>query len=511
MSLSILDAPLLSVRHPGGQRQQINLPQVLSALGHGTNIEFTALRNHQQHGWYAFLVQLGALAAHRGSALDQPDDAWKKALLDIAGENENAWQLVVEDLQQPAFFQTPVPEDSLKRYGKNTTNPDGIDVLITSKNFDVKQGLIQHPRPEHWVYALVTLQTMEGFLGRGNYGVARMNGGFASRPALAMAPSLGWGQRFLRDVEIWLEQRPDLSGQHFDYSDNGTALLWTLPWDGKTSRPMSVCDPFFIEVCRRIRLVDSQGAIELVMAPTDKAFLDTGERRGDTGDVWTPVSDDKKGPTALTVSGSGFSYQQMTRILFEGDYVRKPALELRDEDGDEPIVVAQVLVRGQGKTDGFHQRFIQVPGDVPLLAKQAELAELAKARVERAADARRKVLHPALCVLLQGAPDNLNLRDDKSRPWLDRLDKNIDTIFFERLWRDANLDREEADKRWDVELKKLAVAQLEDALTSAPLGSATRDRAIARAEITFRGLVRKHLSNAIDIPIKEEPMESIHL
>jgi CRISPR system Cascade subunit CasA len=49
--------------------------------------------------------------------------------------------------------------------------------------------------PEHWFYALLTLQTMQGFLGAGNYGISRMNGGFASRPSVGLAPSDRWGMR----------------------------------------------------------------------------------------------------------------------------------------------------------------------------------------------------------------------------------------------------------------------------------------------------------------------------
>lgn len=506
--LSLLVDSVLGVRHHD-RRAYVTLPQVLADLGAGRDLEFTALRVHQQHGWYAFLVQLAALVAHRtdDADLDRPPDAWRDALLDLAGEaGADAWCLTVEGLERPAFFQTPVPEGSLDRYGRGSFNPDAMDVLITSKNYDVKQQQIRHPRPEHWIYMLVTLQTMEGFLGRGNYGIARMNGGFASRPALAAAPNLRWSDRFRRDVGVWLERRSDLIDESYGYrAEGGHALLWTLPWDGKESRPLTSCDPFFIEVCRRMRLVVHPGGrLEARTAPTDKAFLDASQNRGDTGDVWTPVGQDKAGTRALTVSGSGFSYNLISDLLFRGDH--RLALATREDDGPEPIVVAQVLVRGQGKTEGYHERVLRIPEKVKrtLLnpVSRDALGELAKQRIERASDARRKVLRPALCALLQGGAKKLDFRDNRTRPWVDRLDKDVDAVFFEDLWADVDSDSDEANRNWDLRLKELAERQLDDAVESAPVPLAVQPRAVARATLMFSGLVRKHLPLALT-PEKE--------
>jgi CRISPR system Cascade subunit CasA len=77
--------------------------------------------------------------------------------------------------------------------------PDLIDVLATAKAHDVKRSRMVAARPEHWAYALCTLQTMQGFGGAGNYGIARMNSGFGTRTAVAVTPSLRWGARFRRD------------------------------------------------------------------------------------------------------------------------------------------------------------------------------------------------------------------------------------------------------------------------------------------------------------------------
>ena len=62
-------------------------------------------------------------------------------------------------------------------------------MLITSRNHDLKQNVARQAEPEDWVFALVSLQTSEGYGGSGNQGIARMNGGSSSRPMLGLAPA----------------------------------------------------------------------------------------------------------------------------------------------------------------------------------------------------------------------------------------------------------------------------------------------------------------------------------
>ena len=42
------------------------------------------------------------------------------------------------------------------------------------------------PEPDDWLMALVSLQTQEGVMGAGKYGVARMNSGYGSRGCSAV-------------------------------------------------------------------------------------------------------------------------------------------------------------------------------------------------------------------------------------------------------------------------------------------------------------------------------------
>jgi len=503
-SHNLLTDPLFRA-HLAGSGKRLTLPEVLAHLGARRELELAGLRPHQQQAWHAFTVQLAALVAHRRGdrRLDLEPKDWRQGLLELTGDaGEAAWCLVVEDLASPAFLQTAVPEGSLAGYRKTLTEPDELDVLITAKNHDLKQATFRSPRPEHWAYSLVTLQTMEGFLGRGNYGIARMNGGFASRPAVAAGPGFTHADRFHRDVAVWLDNRPSLTGEEYGYPESGGhALLWLLPWDGESGRALTACDPFFIEVCRRVRMTRGEdGALVARTANTSAAFLNAKEVRGDTGDVWMPIRSDRDGTLALTVGGSGFSYRLLTDLLFSGDYPRQPALRLRPEDGPSPLIVAQVLVRGQGKTEGLHQRLVPIPPRVRPMMGAPEgrevLGALARARIERAGEAERRVLKPALCALLQGGPQELNYRDERPRPWLDRLDRAIDAVFFEELWADAPLPGAEADRRWDRRLYQLAKTQLEAAVSGAPTSPAVQPRAVARADLLFHRAARKYLPHA---------------
>jgi CRISPR system Cascade subunit CasA len=159
---NLLDEPLIGVETSDGARRGASLPEVLALLGRDEVRAFTAMQAHQQHGWHAFVVQLACIALHHGGESEPRQGAqrWRELLLALTRRSE-PWCLVVEDLSQAAFMQPPVPEGTLEGFKDAHRYPDEIDVLVTSKNHDVKATRIAVPRPEHWIYALATLQTME--------------------------------------------------------------------------------------------------------------------------------------------------------------------------------------------------------------------------------------------------------------------------------------------------------------------------------------------------------------
>ncbi|MFB6263811.1 MAG: type I-E CRISPR-associated protein Cse1/CasA [Bradymonadaceae bacterium] len=500
---SVLSDPLFSVGRADGTSAQATLPQILAELSTGTIGSFEALQAHQKQAWYSFLVQTAAMAVAREGGGDLPEtpEAWRELLLALGGGGEEPWCLIVEDVEQPAFFQPPVPEGALEEAGfdLDIETPDDLDMLITAKNHDLKRHRIRRPDPEHWIYALVTLQTLEGFLGRGNYGIARMNGGFGNRPLLGVTPDLDWGSRFRRDVRVLLDERDESTADRYD--GDGHALLWIEPWDGsKDDRiPLRDCDPYFVEICRRLRFREGDdGELQCWRTNTKDYRIDgVRDRDGVTGDPWTPI--DETGPKALTVSGSGFHYERLYDILFDEEFERPPALEFRGPESEGGYLLAATLVRGQGETEGLHRRRVPVSENVSRLfaageTQREQLGRRAKERIATTDAVERNVLYPSLAALLQAGQDRDVDYDDVSH-WIDHFDDAVDEIFFEELWRsfDEGMSDEEATLDWQETLFELAEQELERAIGSCPMPSILRYRAISAAKSRFWAAVREQL------------------
>jgi len=502
MMHSLLDDPLFRVRLPDGTAQGQSLPQILHRLGQDNIVSFEALQSHQQQPWHSFLVQLAAMAVAReaGGAMPTRPAGWRDALVGLAGGDEAAWHLVVADVSRPAFLQSPVPEGSLNDAGYDTEvpTPDQLDMLVTSKNHDVKPHRITNSRPEHWIYALVTLQTMEGYLGPGNYGIVRMNGGSSNRPMVGLAPNLSWGARFRRDVDVLEAHRKEIS-ERYDYSHGGLPLLWLEPWSGNKNDTINIhdCDPYFVEICRRIRFTcDKTLKCQRTTTKNYRVHPKSKDINGDTGDPWTPI--EKSEGKALTLSGEGFTYDRLQEIVFEGEYTPPPALTIRESD-DNMYLVARALVRGQGKTEGLHHRIVPVPGRAtPSLRKKSQreqLAQRAQNRVERVQEVQRSVLYPAIGTLLGGGDTDAIGFDDVA-PWLDAFDRAVDARFFEALWASVDMSDREAREYWESLLWKEAQTQFDDAEDHAPHSSTRYWRARSSARTIFHGAARDTLKYA---------------
>jgi len=347
----ILKDPLITVTLDGVPHRG-TLPEVLAWLSGDREVCFRALQPHQHHPWHAFTVQLAAIALSRGKREGFPSEAseWCSLLLGLTGQMHEPWSLAVDDLTKPALLQPPVPEDTLDGFKTVIVTPDSLDILLTTRNFDLKSQRMVRSSPEHWLFALVTKQTFEGYSGKMNYGIHRMNGGQANRPCVAIAPSRSWAPRFQRDVRVWLDSRAELL-EGYSYDSDGPALLWLLPWDGAESLLRPTLDPFFVEICRRIRLVADGDLLSARMGTSQVARIDATDHAGATGDIWTPTqkSSKKSGDASLTVPSSGFNYRKLAELLFGETWQSGAALELRADDGDAPVVIAQALSRARGR------------------------------------------------------------------------------------------------------------------------------------------------------------------
>jgi len=493
---NLLTDPLISVICAGRDPARRTLPEVLAALARGEPLEFAALQPHQFHAWHAFLAQLGAIAAyHAGAkiaALSDPAE-WASALRALAGGRDEPWCLAVSDPAQPAFMQPPVPDGSLAQWntGNETSAPDEIDILETAKNHDVKMRRIAAPAPDHWLFALIALQTMQGFSGRDNYGVARMNGGISNRPCFAAARNLASSTRFVRDVELLLELRGSLIDDRGYDSESGLALVWLEPWNGSDQLSLSRLDPFFIEICRRIRLLDDNGRLAARWTTSKSTRIAAKEQKGNLGDPWVPVRIED----AAALTAKDLNYQRLQEVLFGAGYKPSPASLARSADGDAPILICQLLARDQGKTDGYHERLIPIPVKARALLATAggrrRIGEISRARVEAVKEVLDKAMRPALAALLQADPPKLDFRDARIEPFRESFDREVDRVFFGALLADVDRDPPGARIAWLEQLLGFARAVIERAKHSAPIPSARRFRAQAAADRIFNGSARR--------------------
>ena len=510
MADSLLDDALFTLR-TSEKLSARTLPEVFEALWREEVTSFELLRTHQQQAWGSLLAQLMTIALARGgfegsdpAGLTAPQ--WRQALLALSGGEPSAWHLYVEEIERPAFMQTAIPEGSLKaaRYRDPYRTCDELDILVTAKNHDLKRAMMCAPSVEQWIYALAMFQTMQGFLGRGNYGVVRMNGGYGNRPKVGLATGLSWSSRICRDVRMLLAQRNEEAIQEAYDARAGEALLWLSAWDGERGVALNECDPHFIEVCRRLRVRQRPGGDYEVWRASSKGKRIAAEKdlKGVTHDPWTPIQLGKQNK-ALTVAARGFGYELTRQLMMpQGEYAPSYASSsLSEERGNTPTLyfVAEALARGQGKTDGLHRRVVPLPAVARsrLIGRRRAgeqqdaartLAERAKRRVELAGTVRSKVLYKALC----------RLSDQDIGRFTQAYYRAVDARFFEDLWSSLELERADSEAAWQRILRDLAQVQLERAIATLPLSFSKRWSSISAAEGMFFAAARKHLPRAFE-------------
>ncbi|MCA1951555.1 MAG: hypothetical protein LDL25_01885 [Hyphomicrobiales bacterium] len=500
---NLLTQSLISTRPLG----RLTLPGILAALARDEIDSFPALRPHQAMFWHMFCVQLAALALHGAGRCDIPADepSWLALLRGLTSgfPNDEPWRLVVADESKPAFMQPPVPEGiELKN---EVPTPDALDLLITSRNHDLKQSIARRGEAQDWIFALMSLQTGEGYCGKGNQGIARMNGGSSSRPMIALAPSPAFlelaprpGSWFQRDVGVLLSSPKARENHNFSEKD-GLGLIWLAAWPEGSQLRISDLDPWFIEVCRRVRLKERQGEIRANKGTSEATRIDAKQFKGNIGDPWAPIH--KTEAKSFTLGDEGdFDFKQAVKLLFSGEWeLPLLARPVRGETEDTPqTIVMQALARGNSKTGGFRSRFIPLPrGASKILASADERQTLHAVATEQIEEinAFDKALGYALVLAIAGGDAQHIKRESYAHARIprDALDHFADTIFFEHLWqRHGATDdaaRAAARKAFRRRLWEHSQAVFEAALPTVPCGSLRRPKAEAAARAALVGMV----------------------
>jgi CRISPR system Cascade subunit CasA len=496
----LLSEPFIST-FPGGK---LTLPGVMAALARDEIDGFPALRPHQAMFWHMFLVQLAALALHKAGRSDAAatEEGWKVLLRGLTPDfpGDEPWRMVVDDWTKPAFMQPPVPDGV--ELGNEVPTADALDLLITSKNHDLKQSVASGGQPEDWLFALVTLQTGEGYGGSGNQGIVRMNGGSSSRPMLTLAPLAGDGKDmairpgawFVRDVKALLAARENvLENTSLDFADKGLGLTWLAPWGDNEQLQTKQLDLGFIEVCRRVRLQEKNGRITAQKGTSSATRINAKHFNGSLEDPWAPVH--KAENKSFTLGDEGeFDYRKLMDLLFSGVWelpllARKASFEPQNM---RVAIVAQALARGNSKTGGFRSRIVPIDSRSASggwnTTDQEILRGLAKAQLS-AVETFDKALSYALVVAAAGGERGKIKRETYvfANDARSKLDQFADGIFFEHLWRrfDAEELGDEAKAAAELdfarELWRMTQEIFERHLPTMPCPSIYRHRADARA------------------------------
>ena len=515
--MNLLLEPLIRLVGAGAHLVETasSLPGVLAALARDEVASFPALRAHQRHAWHSFLVLLAAIALHRAGLTKPPETEaeWRDLLRCLTPDypGDEPWTLVTPP-DQPALLQPPIPSGNLGELKNRITTPDGLDMLVTARNHDLKRAVMIDAAAQDWLFALVTLQTMEGYSGATRYGISRMNSGSANRAAVSIVPPGGPGAHWLRDVRQVLALRGKLGGVGYA-QHGGLALVWLVPWDGTTSLQQDELDEYYIEICRRVRLSTEQGRLHAIAGGSKVKRIVPAEM-GVTGDPWSPIRVGKDGTIkSLTMNASWFRYHRMVELMF--DIIPAP---LQREAADDAIdglhILARALVRGDGETEGYHERRVPLSRRIKSgLRERAtdKAAEAAHDRVELAGLMQNQVLKRALLSLFQNGPAKIKTDDKESQrkaeSFLKHFDAEVDRDFFPDLW--TEVEEDDPDKRyklrgvWVRKLKALAERLLEEAEHEAARSSRRRFRAVVRAQDRLSNAAR--FNDKINAYLSEAP------
>lgn len=530
---NLLTDPWVPVRRAGGV-ERLSLSAVLAALAAGDVVALAATARHVEPYVHAFFCQLAVLAMRRAGlpAKQAPtaSDEWAALLraLTPAYPDDAPWRLVVPDPEVPAFLQPALPAAHAKKM-QRLDHPGELTILVTARNHTIKSARGDASAPWAWGQALIAVQTGASFSGRGNPGIARMNGGFGSRPFVSVVPGLRWDQAWKRDVATMLRRWDDTLRAQPALNPDGHALLWCLPpWGGtdKEQLPLSALSPHFIEAARRIRLArGAGGTLSAAYAGTDKGRVSPGpkggEHKGNVGDPWAPLA--RRTGGVLTLSEEGWTYRRVVDLLlrtegYEPSLLQQP--EPADLEAPDPHWHLRVLVGGQGKTGGWHERRVPLPPAAVLTVMLEDdgrhrVAELAERHIDNAATARKALLRGLLSFLERAAwkpgETRIDWDDREARAWserfLDVLERRIDAEFFSYLWQAADAETAGSDTdgaaaqaaglRWRRRLATLAREVFEEAVAAFPKSSMGKVMAHAVAEARLAGALNAGLDLSV--------------
>jgi CRISPR system Cascade subunit CasA len=182
-------------------------------------------------------------------------------------------------------------------------------------------------------------------------------------------------------------------------------------------------------------------------------------------------------------------------------------------------LVAEAICRGQGKTEGYHQRRIPIPKSAfhGIVSDQSAASRLASRRAVSLGEIRM-AFRSGLFVLFQGATNRKSEYEAAKRlaePWLERFERAADQSFFDELWDEAGASesaREDIYMRWLKAQLSFAYGLLSEAFFAFPYPAARRYCARAQAGIAFRAKLSRSalLHQHFDWQNSEEALRAVY-
>lgn len=197
----------------------------------------------------------------------------------------------------------------------------------------------------------------------------------------------------------------------------------------------------------------------------------------------------QKGTPPAFLGKQRFGYEQIVDGLGSPDWKKSNLLRLTqaERDSSQPLyLVARGMVRGEGKTEGYHERIIPLrPKAVRSLGSDGEAGELgvlADERIEQIGGVRN-ILRAAIATLSQ---DNTNI-------WIKRWEEIVDARFFDDMQTELEADeteRKRIRRKWLDGVVDHARTILHAAEDASPCSTSHRYRARAQARNLFEGRIR---------------------
>jgi CRISPR system Cascade subunit CasA len=322
------------------------------------------------------------------------------------------------------------------------------------------------------------------------------------------------GTWFRRELAVLLSTREAISQtSHLPFNtSNGRALIWIEPWVEGAQLGINELDPWFLEVCRRVRLRKNDELISGLRGTSKASRLDLKAQKGAVNDPWAPVH--KAENKSFTLSGGDFGYKKVVDLLLGKDW-QAPLLAKIHERHDQGTMalVLCALSRGNSKTEGLKSRIIPVSGAITsaIGPRQLQLHELAQTQVSVIRDFEEALKYALVTAAAGGERSKIKMPlYTYANPAAKTLDRFADAIFFEHLW--ARFKAQELGKRELIKEEDAFAARLwqqtrtifDHALPSMPCPSLTRPRAEARAGSALKYRIRNRYPELFDHSRKQE-------